>query len=61
MGQVVQRHGDVEVLLQLADQFKYLERVEAEIAEQLVLDPRLDGTAADVLQDFDGFTFEPVG
>ena len=61
MGQVVQRHGDVEVLLQLAYQFKHLERVEAEIAEQLVVERRLDRAAADVLQDFDGFAFEPIG
>jgi len=46
VGERVERHGDVEVILQLADEFQYLERVETEVGQQLALGPGIDRTTA---------------
>ena len=37
VSQVVQRHGDVEVIFELADELEDLQRVEAQIGQQLAL------------------------
>ena len=61
MREVVQRHGDVEMIFQLADQLQHLQRVEAEIAQQLVVERRLNRPPADVLQDVDGLELKSIG
>ena len=42
VGQRVQRHGDVEVILQLAYELQNLKRVETEVGEQFALGPGFD-------------------
>ena len=61
MGQGVQRHGDVEMILQLADEFQYLQRVEAEVGQELAGGSRVDRTPADALEDFDDVAFDAFG
>jgi hypothetical protein len=60
VGQRVQRHGDVELIFQLADEFQDLERVETEVGEQFALGPGIDRTPAEALENLDGVAFEPV-
>ena len=61
VGQIVQRHGNLEVIFQFAHQFKHLERVEPQVRQQLVVERRLDRTAADALENLDGVLLEPIG
>ena len=61
VGQVVQRHGNVEMIFQFAHEFENLERVESQVGQQLALERRLDRTPADALENLDGVLLEPVG
>ena len=58
--EIVQRHRDFEVILELADQFKNLERIEAEVGEQLALRGGLDRPSADAFEDVNRVLLEPI-
>jgi len=60
VGQRVQRHGDVEVIFQLAYELQDLKRIETEVGEQLALGPGIDRPSAETLENLDGVAFEPV-
>jgi hypothetical protein len=49
------------VIFQFPHEFKNLERVEAQVGQQLVFERRLDRTPADALENLDGVLLEPVG
>ena len=59
--QIVERHGDIEVILQLTHDLEHLQRVEPKVGEQLALQRRLDRTPADAFEDVDGVVLEPIG
>lgn len=57
-GHVVQRNGNLESIFELRDQFEHLERIEAEVGHQIVLERRLDRPPADMFQDVDDPCFD---
>src|SRR5580765_6158581 len=57
----VQRDGNAEVILELADELQDLQRIEAEVRKQLMLERRVNRTAAQTLENLKSVTFEPVG
>ena len=59
--QVIQRHRNLEVIFELADQFKNLERVEPEVGQQLALLRRLNWPTADALENVNRVLFEAIG
>jgi hypothetical protein len=61
VGQGVQRHGNIEMVFQLSHQFKYLQRVEAEVGQQFACAGGLDRPSADALQDFDDVVLDGLG
>jgi hypothetical protein len=61
VGHIVERHGNLEVIFQLTDKFKNLERVESQIRQQLAVERRLDRAPADALENVDGVLLEPIG
>jgi len=61
MRQVVQWHGNLEVVFQFPHELEHLKRVEAQVGQQLVFERRLDRTPADALENLDGVLLEPVG
>jgi len=48
------------MIFQLADELEHLQRIEAEIGEQFAVERRVDGAAADTLEDVDGFVVKAV-
>jgi len=58
---VLDRDGDIEPIFELGDQLEDLERIEAEIGDEIALERRLDGPAADALHGFDDACFDVSG
>jgi hypothetical protein len=59
--QVVEGNGNVEPVLQLADEFQYLQGIESKIRQQLALGHGLHGPAAQLFDELDDVVFEAVG
>ena len=59
--QIVERDGDIEMILQFSHDLEHLQRVEPKVGEQLALRRRLDRTPADAFEDVDGVLLEPIG
>ena len=59
--EVVQRHGNFEVILELAHQLEHLQRVEAEVGQKLARWRRLDRAPADAFENLDGVLLESIG
>ena len=61
VSQSVERHRNIEVIFELADQLEHLQRVEPQIGEQLAGSGRLNRPPADALQNFDDVAFDGLG
>jgi hypothetical protein len=61
MGQVVERNGDVESILELADEFQHLQRVKPEIGEELAVGAWFDRTPTQALQNLGDVADDAVG
>ena len=59
--QIVERDGDIEMILQFSHDLEHLQRVEPKVGEQLALRRRIDRTPADAFEDVDGVLLEPIG
>jgi hypothetical protein len=59
VSQGVEGHSDVEVILELADEFQHLQRIETEIGQQFARPNRLDRTATDTLENLDEIALDP--
>jgi len=58
---VLDRHGDVEAVLEFGHELEDLERIEAKIGDEIARERRLDGPAADALQRLDHARFDVSG
>src|ERR1700694_3243173 len=50
-GHVIQRYVNVESILELRDNFEHLQRVEAEVGNEIAVERRLDRPAANAFED----------
>jgi len=60
MREIVQRHGNPEVVFEFAHQLEHLQGVESEIGEQLIIERRLDRTSADAFEDVNRLVLKTV-
>ena len=58
---VVDRHRDVEPIFELGHELEYLERIEAEIGDEIALEHGLHGPAADLLHRLDHTNLDVSG
>jgi len=59
--QIVERDGNIEMILQFSHDLEHLQRVEPKVGEQLAVRRRLDWTPADAFEDVDGVLLKPIG
>jgi len=59
--QIVQRHGNLEVVFQFTHQFKNLQRIETQVGEELARRRRVDRPPADAFEDVNRVLLEPIG
>ena len=60
MHEIVQRHRNVEMILELADQLEHTQRIEPQVRKQLTVQGRFDLRRADPFEDLEGVASEAI-